>query len=275
MDKTYDPKTIETKWYATWENAGFFQASGAGKPFCLMIPPPNVTGSLHMGHALEASLMDCLVRYHRMCGENTHWQVGTDHAGIATQMVVERELALENRSRHELGRSAFEDRIWAWKKQSGNTITQQLRRMGASTDWTRERFTMDPGLSLAVRGVFIRLFDEGLIYRKKRLVNWDPHFKTAISDLEVVSEEEEGFLWHLRYPLLENPKEYIVVATTRPETLFGDQAVAVHPNDPRYQHLIGQYVKLPLTDRSIPIIGDDTIVPEFGSGAVKVTPAHD
>lgn len=275
MDKTYDPHLIENKWYANWEESGYFQASGQGKPFCLMIPPPNVTGSLHMGHALEASLMDCLVRYHRMLGENTHWQVGTDHAGIATQMVVERELSYENKSRHELGREQFEARIWDWKKQSGNTITQQLRRMGASTDWTRERFTMDPGLSLAVREVFIRLYDEGLIYRKKRLVNWDPHFKTAISDLEVASNEEDGFLWHLRYPLFDDASQFIVVATTRPETLFGDQAVAVNPNDPRYAHLIGKTLRLPLTDRTIPIIADETIAIEFGSGAVKVTPAHD
>ncbi len=275
MDKTYDPKIIEHKWYETWENAGYFQASQTGKPFCLMIPPPNVTGSLHMGHALEASLMDCLVRYHRMLGENTHWQVGTDHAGIATQMVVERELSQENLSRHDLGREQFEARIWQWKEHSGNTITSQLRRMGASTDWTRERFTMDPGLSHAVREVFIRLFDEGLIYRKKRLVNWDPHFKTAISDLEVISEEEDSFLWHLRYPLNDNPKEFIIVATTRPETLFGDEAVVVHPDDPRYQHLIGKQLQLPLTGRTIPIIADDTVIPDFGSGAVKVTPAHD
>ncbi|MGA2654923.1 MAG: class I tRNA ligase family protein, partial [Gammaproteobacteria bacterium] len=265
MDKTYDPKIIEHKWYETWENAGYFQASGNGKPFCLMIPPPNVTGSLHMGHALEASLMDCLVRYHRMLGENTHWQVGTDHAGIATQMVVERELSQENISRHDLGRDKFETRVWQWKEQSGNTITGQLRRMGASTDWTRERFTMDPGLSHAVREVFIRLYDEGLIYRKKRLVNWDPHFKTAISDLEVISEEEDSFLWHLRYPLNDNPNEYIIVATTRPETLFGDQAVVVHPDDPRYQHLIGQQLQLPLTGRTIPVIADDTVIPDFGS----------
>ncbi|MFA6038592.1 MAG: valine--tRNA ligase [Legionellales bacterium] len=275
MDKTYDPKIIEHKWYETWENAGYFQASGRGKPFCLMIPPPNVTGSLHMGHALEASLMDCLVRYHRMLGENTHWQVGTDHAGIATQMVVERELSQENLSRHDLGREQFEKRIWQWKEQSGNTITNQLRRMGASTDWTRERFTMDPGLSKAVREVFIRLFDEGLIYRKKRLVNWDPHFKTAISDLEVASAEEDSFLWHLRYPLKDDPTQYIIVATTRPETLFGDQAVVVNPDDSRYQHLIGKEVELPLTGRTIPIIADETVIAEFGSGAVKVTPAHD
>lgn len=275
FEKTYQPDAIEKKWYDFWEKSGYFAAQGTGPTFCLVIPPPNVTGTLHMGHGLEISLMDALVRYHRMCGDNTHWQVGTDHAGIATQMVVERELANEGKDRHLLGRAAFEERVWQWKHHSGGVISQQLRRMGASTDWTREKFTMDPSLSHAVRHAFITLYDEGLIYRKKRLVNWDPHFRTAISDLEVLTEEENGNLWYLRYALVNHPHRYLVVATTRPETLFGDQAVAINPTDTRYSDLIGQYVRLPLTDRTIPIIADSYVEPEFGSGCVKITPAHD
>jgi valyl-tRNA synthetase len=274
MDKTYDPSAIERGWYRRWEQEGRFRPSGEGEPYCIMLPPPNVTGSLHMGHAFQDTIMDALIRYHRMRGHNTLWQGGTDHAGIATQMVVERQLATKGSSRHQLGREAFEHEVWRWKAESGGTITQQLRRMGASLDWDRERFTLDEGLSAAVREVFVRLYDEGLIYRGKRLVNWDPVLHTAISDLEVISEEEKGCLWHLRYPLASRDG-YLVVATTRPETMLGDVAVAVHPNDDRYRHLIGDYVELPLTDRDIPIIGDEYVDPDFGSGCVKITPAHD
>lgn len=274
IDKTYNPESIEQHWYQTWEAKAYFAPRGEGEPYCIMLPPPNVTGSLHMGHGFGFTLMDVLIRYHRMCGDNTLWQTGTDHAGIATQMVVERKLNLENKTRHDLGRDAFIEKIWEWKKESGGNITRQLRRLGASMDWSRERFTMDPELSFAVREVFIRLYQEGLIYRGHRLVNWDPVLLTAISDLEVVNEEEEGKLWHIRYPLA-NKDEYLVVATTRPETLLGDVAVAVHPDDTRYQHLIGQQVKLPLTDRVIPIIADDYVDPSFGTGCVKITPAHD
>lgn len=275
LDTSYDPKAIESQWYQNWESKGYFAPTGKGNPFCLMLPPPNVTGSLHMGHAMEASLMDCLIRYHRMMGDNTHWQVGTDHAGIATQMVVERQLAAENKNRHDMGREAFVDAIWSWKKTSGDTISNQFRRLGVSADWERERFTMDEGLSKAVSEVFIQLFDEGLIYRGKRLVNWDTQLKTAVSDLEVEYEDADTSLWHLRYPLMNNPKEYIIVATTRPETLLGDAAVAVHPNDERYKHLIGEMLQLPLTNRSIPVIADEYVDPEFGTGCVKITPAHD
>jgi len=239
-----------------------------------MIPPPNVTGSLHMGHAFQDTIMDALVRYHRMRGENTLWQPGTDHAGIATQMVVERQLNAEGKSRHDLGREAFIERVWAWKGESGGHITRQLRRMGASCDWSRERFTMDDGLSEAVREVFVRLYEEGLIYRGKRLVNWDPVLHTAVSDLEVVSEEEQGHLWHFRYPLSDG-SGHLVVATTRPETMLGDTAVAVHPEDERYRHLVGRTITLPLVGREIPIIADDYVDPEFGTGCVKITPAHD
>ena len=239
-----------------------------------MIPPPNVTGSLHMGHAFQDTIMDALIRYHRMKGRNTLWQAGTDHAGIATQMVVERQLAARQISRHELGRERFIEEVWRWKAESGGTITQQLRRLGASLDWSRERFTMDEGLSAAVREVFVRLYEEGLIYRGKRLVNWDPVLHTAVSDLEVVSQEEEGFLWHMRYPLASG-EDHIVVATTRPETLLGDAAVAVHPEDQRYRHLIGQQVILPLAERPIPVIADEYVDPQFGTGCVKITPAHD
>ncbi|MGR6034584.1 MAG: valine--tRNA ligase [Candidatus Nitrosoglobus sp.] len=274
MDKSYNPQTIEQRWYQTWEQKGYFAPRGDNSPYCIMIPPPNVTGHLHMGHAFQDTLMDALIRYHRMRGDNTLWQVGTDHAGIATQMVVEHQLNAEGKSRHNLGRKAFIQRVWEWKERSGGTITRQLRRMGASVDWTRERFTMDEGLSQAVSEIFVRLSDEGLIYRGQRLVNWDPVLHTAISDLEVISEEENGYLWHMRYPLAEG-SGYLVVATTRPETMLGDTAVAVHPEDVRYQHLIGKEVELPLTGRTIPIIADDYVEPEFGSGCVKITPAHD
>ncbi len=274
MDKTYEPHAIEPRWYAFWEEQGCFAPSGQGAPYCIMIPPPNVTGTLHMGHAFQDTIMDALTRYYRMKGHNTLWQPGTDHAGIATQMVVERQLAGEGKSRHDLGREAFIERVWAWKAESGGTITRQLRRMGTSVDWARERFTMDDGLSAAVREVFVRLYEEGLIYRGQRLVNWDPVLHTAVSDLEVVSTEENGFLWHIRYPLVEGGGD-LIVATTRPETLLGDSAVAVHPDDERYRHLIGLQVALPLTGRTIPIIADDYVDPSFGTGCVKITPAHD
>ena len=275
MDKVYQPHTIEKRWYQEWKSQGYFQPSNSGNQnFCIMIPPPNVTGTLHMGHAFNNTIMDGLTRYHRMCGENTLWQPGTDHAGIATQMVVERKLNAEGTSRTELGREQFIDRVWQWKEQSGNTISRQLERLGSSVDWSRERFTMDEGLSAAVQEVFVRLYDEGLIYRGKRLVNWDPVLHTAVSDLEVISEEENGHLWHMRYPLA-NGDGHLVVATTRPETMLGDTAVAVHPDDERYQALIGKTVTLPLCNREIPIIADDYVDPEFGSGCVKITPAHD
>lgn len=276
MDKHFDPTTIEAKWYQAWENAGYFAPNlAADQPaYCIMIPPPNVTGSLHMGHAFQDTIMDTLIRLNRMQGKPTLWQPGTDHAGIATQMVVERQLANKGLTRHELGRDKFIDQIWQWKAESGGTITQQLRRLGASPDWSRERFTMDEGLSNAVKEVFVRLHEEGLIYRGKRLVNWDPVLHTAVSDLEVVSEEEQGKMWYMRYPLTDG-SGHLVVATTRPETMLGDQAVAVHPEDERYQHLIGQTLTLPLVGRQIPIIGDDYVDPEFGTGCVKITPAHD
>ncbi len=282
LDKTYEPHAIEQRLYETWERAGYFQPSGEGAPlrqgsgqaYCIMIPPPNVTGSLHMGHAFNNTIMDALTRWHRMRGDNTLWQPGTDHAGIATQMVVERQLNAEGKTRHDLGREKFIERVWNWKAESGGNITRQLRRMGASLDWSRERFTMDPAMSEAVTEVFVRLFDEGLIYRGKRLVNWDPVLHTAVSDLEVVSEEEQGSMWHIRYPI-QGTKEFLVVATTRPETMLGDSAVAVHPDDERYRHLIGKQVELPLTGRSIPVIADDYVDKEFGSGCVKITPAHD
>jgi len=274
MDKNFSPADIEGRWYDKWESAGYFAPSGHGPAYCIPIPPPNVTGTLHMGHGFQQAIMDALIRYHRMRGHNTLWQVGTDHAGIATQMVVERQLEAEGSSREALGREAFVKRVWDWKEQSGGAITRQLRRLGTSPDWQRERFTMDSGLSDAVQRVFIALFEKGLIYRGHRLVNWDPKFHTAISDLEVVQEEEQGSLWHLRYPLSDG-EGHLVVATTRPETMLGDTAVAVHPSDPRYQHLVGKTIDLPLTDRQIPIIADDYVDPEFGSGCVKITPAHD
>ena len=277
MDKSYDPKTIEVDWYNKWEKNNYFSPKGKGSPYCIMLPPPNVTGSLHMGHAFQQTLMDILVRYHRMNDSDVLWQCGTDHAGIATQMVVERQLQQEKVSRHDLGREKFIDEVWKWKETSGNTISNQSRRLGTSMDWENERFTMDEGLSDAVREVFVKLYDKGLIYRGKRLVNWDPVLHTAISDLEVISEEENGHLWHMRYPLTESVQgiEHLVVATTRPETMLGDSAVAVHPDDDRYKELVGKKVSLPLTDRTIPIIADEYVDPEFGSGCVKITPAHD
>ncbi|MDH5784047.1 MAG: valine--tRNA ligase [Chromatiales bacterium] len=277
MDKTYNPHAIEQRWYQTWEKKGYFKPSGEGEgddSYCIMIPPPNVTGSLHMGHGFNNTVMDTLTRYHRMKGHNTLWQPGTDHAGIATQMVVERQLGAQGKSRHDLGRDAFIERVWEWKAESGGNITRQLRRLGSSLDWSHERFTMDDGLSDAVKEVFVRLHEEGLIYRGKRLVNWDPVLHTAVSDLEVISEEENGHLWHFRYPLTDG-SGHLVVATTRPETMLGDSAVAVHPEDERYRHLIGKTITLPLVGREIPIIADDYVDPEFGTGCVKITPAHD
>lgn len=274
MEKTFQPSAIETRWYQQWESNGYFAPQGGDSAYSIMIPPPNVTGSLHMGHGFQEAIMDALIRYHRMRGFNTLWQVGTDHAGIATQMVVERQLEAQGISRHDLGRDKFVEKVWEWKAESGGTITRQLRRLGSSLDWSRERFTMDPGLSHAVQEVFIRLYEEGLIYRGKRLVNWDPTLHTAISDLEVISEEENGHLWHFNYPLT-NGEGHLTVATTRPETMLGDTAVAVHPEDERFAHLVGQTVTLPLTGREIPIIADDYVDREFGSGCVKITPAHD
>ncbi len=275
LDNQYQPANIEQAIYQRWESSEAFAARAADSAFCIAIPPPNVTGSLHMGHAFQDTIMDLLTRYHRMRGDQTLWQVGTDHAGIATQMVVERRLAAEGISRHDLGRDKFIEKIWEWKEQSGGTITHQLRRMGAAIDWSRERFTMDEGLSDAVSDVFIQLYQEGLIYRGKRLVNWDPVLHTAVSDLEVEKTEENGHLWHLKYPITGEDGQFMVVATTRPETMLGDSAVAVHPDDERYQHLVGKTVELPLTGRQIPIIADDYVDPEFGSGCVKITPAHD
>lgn len=274
MDKTYSPQAIEQACYDKWENHQYFKAQGEGKSYCIMLPPPNVTGSLHMGHGFQHSLMDILTRYQRMQGAKTLWQPGTDHAGISTQLVVEQQLEKQGLSRKELSREEFIKRVWEWKQESGNEITRQMRRIGSSVDWSRERFTMDEGLSSAVQKVFIQLHEEGLIYRGTRLVNWDPKLGTAVSDLEVIAEEEEGFLWHIRYAVVDS-SESLVVATTRPETLLGDCAVAVHPNDERYQHLVGKLVHLPLCDRQIPIIADEYVDKEFGSGCVKITPAHD
>lgn len=278
MDKSYNPHDIEQRWYQFWEENGYFapknDAGDNQNAYCIMIPPPNVTGSLHMGHGFNNTVMDTMVRYQRMCGKATLWQPGTDHAGIATQMVVERQLAAQGKSRHDLGREKFIERIWEWKAESGGNITRQLRRLGSSLDWSHERFTMDDGLSDAVNEVFIRLYEEGLIYRGKRLVNWDPVLHTAVSDLEVISEEEQGYLWHFRYPLSDG-SDHLVVATTRPETMLGDTAVAVHPEDERYKKLVGKTVTLPLVGREIPIIADDYVDPEFGTGCVKITPAHD
>ena len=282
MEKTYDPHAIEQNWYQQWEKNGYFSPKQAeansdndkADSYCIMIPPPNVTGSLHMGHGFNNAIMDTLIRYHRMSGDNTLWQAGSDHAGIATQMVVERQMEAEGLSRHDLGREKLIERIWQWKQQSGGHITDQLRRLGSSLDWENERFTMDEGLSEAVQEVFIRLYEEGLIYRGKRLVNWDTKFHTAISDLEVLSEEEDGSMWHLRYPF-SNQDGYLVVATTRPETMLGDCAVAISPGDERYMHLVGQTVELPLTGRHIPIIVDEHVDAEFGTGCVKITAAHD
>ena len=294
LAKSFEPAEIEKRWYAQWESAGYFKAStydstrvsarsGSESPcgnnaeapaYCIMLPPPNVTGTLHMGHAFQHTLMDALTRYHRMSGDSTLWQPGTDHAGIATQIVVERQLDAQGISRHDLGREKFLEKVWEWKEQSGSTITRQMRRLGTSPDWSRERFTMDEGLSKAVTEVFVRLYREGLIYRGKRLVNWDPVLGTAVSDLEVVSTEEDGFIWEINYPL-EDGSGFLTVATTRPETLLGDTAVAVHPEDERYAHLIGKQVRLPIAERSIPVIADDYVDREFGTGVVKITPAHD
>jgi valyl-tRNA synthetase len=274
MNKEYRPAEIEARHYARWEQAGYFNPTGVGAPYCIMIPPPNVTGTLHMGHAFQHTIMDALTRYHRMRGRDTLWQTGTDHAGIATQMVVERLLAHEQTSRQALGRAKFIERVWQWKEQSGNTIAMQMRRLGDSVDWSRERFTMDPALSRAVVETFVRLYDEGLVYRGTRLVNWDPVLHTALSDLEVLSSEEKGTLWRLRYPLADGSGA-LVVATTRPETMLGDTAVAVHPADERYTGFIGKLIRLPLVERSIPVIADEHVDPEFGTGCVKVTPGHD
>jgi len=276
LSKGYRPAEveIESNHYARWERAGYFAPSGRGEPYCIVIPPPNVTGTLHMGHAFQHTIMDALTRWHRMLGRNVLWQPGTDHAGIATQMVVERLLNAEGTSRREIGRERFVERVWQWKERSGGTISKQMRRLGASVDWSRDRFTMDEGLSRAVVEVFVRLYDEGLIYRGKRLVNWDPVLHTALSDLEVLSSEEKGHLWRFRYPLADG-SGYLVVATTRPETMLGDTAVAVHPDDERYKALIGKKVRLPLAERLIPIIADEYVDPEFGTGCVKITPAHD
>ncbi len=275
MDKTYQPKQLENHWYKTWEERGYFAPQGDGDPYCIVIPPPNVTGRLHMGHGFQNAIMDALIRYHRMLGRSALWQVGTDHAGIATQMVVERKLNAAGSSRQEIGREQFVKKVWDWKEESGSIITEQIRRLGSSLDWTRERFTMDEQLSCVVEKVFIELYNEGLIYRGNRLVNWDPQLLTAVSDLEVISEEENGSLWHFRYPLADDPSRHVVIATTRPETLLGDSAIAVNPNDERYKDLVGKLVDLPLCNRKIPIIADDYADPEFGTGCVKITPAHD
>ncbi|MBF0176553.1 MAG: valine--tRNA ligase [Magnetococcales bacterium] len=276
LSKSYGPAGVERHWNAVWEGRGYFapRLQEGRQAYCIMIPPPNVTGSLHMGHAFQDTIMDALIRYHRMRGDATLWQTGTDHAGIATQMVVERQLEAEGKTRDDLGREEFIRRVWEWRNTSGGTIVRQLRRLGASCDWSRERFTMDPGLSRAVTEVFVRLYEEGLIYRGKRLVNWDPVLLTAVSDLEVVAEEEDGHLWHMRYPLADG-SGHLVVATTRPETMLGDTAVAVHPEDTRYQHWVGRKVRLPLVEREIPIIADAYVDPAFGTGCVKITPAHD
>ncbi len=280
LAKSFEPHEIEKRWYAFWEGSNYF---GMGrqeeKPFyCILLPPPNVTGTLHMGHAFQHGLMDALTRYHRMRGANTLWQPGTDHAGIATQIVVERQLDAQKISRHDLGREKFLEKVWEWKEHSGSTITRQMRRLGTSPDWSRERFTMDAGLSTAVTEVFVRLYNEGLIYRGKRLVNWDPVLQTAVSDLEVVNTEEDGFIWEINYPMEDASGQicgHLTVATTRPETLLGDTAVAVNPEDERYQHLVGKHVRLPVAERTIPIIADEYVDKAFGTGVVKITPAHD
>jgi len=276
LAKSFDPQAIESRWYAYWEAGGLFKPSmRAGAPaFCIQLPPPNVTGTLHMGHAFQQTLMDVLIRFHRMRGDNTLWQAGTDHAGIATQIVVENKLLAEGTSRRDIGREKFVERVWEWKAESGSTITHQMRRLGASCDWSRERFTMDPGLSNAVIETFVRLYEDGLIYRGKRLVNWDPKLGTAVSDLEVESQEETGTLWEIRYPLVDG-SGHVSVATTRPETMLGDVAVAVNPDDGRHAHLVGSEVELPLTGRRIPIIADAYVDKAFGTGCVKITPAHD
>ncbi|QAU23644.1 valine--tRNA ligase [Dyella sp. M7H15-1] len=274
MEKSFEPRSIESKWYARWEASDVFRTLGKGDPYCILLPPPNVTGTLHMGHAFQQTVMDMLIRYQRMRGMNTLWQVGTDHAGIATQKIVENQLAAESKSRHDLGREPFVERVWQWKEESGSTITHQMRRLGVAADWSRERFTMDEGLSAAVRKVFVEWYRAGLIYRGNRLVNWDPVLGTAVSDLEVNNVERDGHMWSIRYPITDSD-ESVVVATTRPETMLGDVAVAVHPDDERYQHLIGKTLTLPLSGRQIPVIADNYVDKEFGTGCVKITPAHD
>src|ERR1700716_2613775 len=274
MEKVYAPQAIERRSYERWESHGWFAPSGRGAPYCIMLPPPNVTGTLHMGHAFQHTLMDALTRYQRMRGRDVLWQPGTDHAGIATQMVVERQLNAQGVKRSDLTREAFLERVWQWTEQSGGIISAQMRRLGDSVDWSRDRFTLEPAMTRAVVEAFVRLHEEGLIYRGKRLVNWDPVLLSALSDLEVQSEPEEGQLWHLRYPI-EDGSGNLVVATTRPETMFGDTAVAVNPDDERYKHLVGKKIRLPLAERLIPIIADTYVDAAFGSGAVKITPAHD
>ncbi len=274
MEKSFEPAQIESTWYARWEASGAFKPNGSGEPYCILLPPPNVTGTLHMGHAFQQTVMDMLVRHQRMRGMNVLWQVGTDHAGIATQKIVENQLAAEGKTRHDLGREPFVERVWQWKEESGSTITHQMRRIGAAADWSRERFTMDEGLSAAVRKVFVDWYRAGLIYRGNRLVNWDPVLGTAVSDLEVNNVERDGHMWSIRYPVA-GSEESLVVATTRPETMLGDVAVAVHPEDERYAHLVGKTLMLPLSGREIPVIADDYVDREFGTGCVKITPAHD
>ena len=277
LDKTYRPAEIEAKFDRLWQEGGYFAPvhDPDARPYCIVIPPPNVTGSLHMGHALNNTIQDCLIRFHRMRGRATLWQPGSDHAGIATQMVVERELAKEGLTRRDLGRERFVERVWAWKEQSGGLINRQLHRLGASADWSRERFTMDEGLSAAVRKVFVDLYRDGLIYKDKRLVNWDCRLQTAVSDLEVEQKEVDGHLWYIRYPIEGEAARHVTVATTRPETMLGDTGVAVHPDDPRYRDLIGKHAILPMVGRRLPIVADAYSDPEKGSGAVKITPGHD
>ncbi|MCB0218719.1 MAG: class I tRNA ligase family protein, partial [Chrysiogenetes bacterium] len=277
LPKSYDFRPVEGRWYEAWDGEGLFTADpkAEGEPFCIVIPPPNVTGQLHMGHALNNTLQDILCRFQRMRGRNVLWVPGTDHAGIATQSVVERDLRAQGTSRLEIGREQFVERTWKWREEYGNRILQQLRRLGASCDWTRTRFTLDDGLSKAVREVFVRLYKEGLIYKGEYMVNWSPASRTAISDLEVEYKEAKGKLWHYRYPVKGEESRFVTIATTRPETMLGDTAVAVHPEDERYKDLIGKTLILPLVEREIPVIADDFVDPEFGTGCVKVTPAHD
>ena len=277
MEKSYDPKQVETRWYRTWSERGYFHASvtAEGRSYVIVIPPPNITGSLHMGHALNNTIQDILIRWRRMQGLQALWVPGTDHAGIATQNVVEKQLLAEGSSRDKLGRDPFIQRVWDWKAQSGGTIIEQLKRLGSSCDWDRLRFTMDDGLSKAVREVFVRLHEDGLIYRGKRLINWCPRCKTALADIEVNHEEAEGSLWHIRYPLADDPSQALIVATTRPETMLGDTAVAAHPEDERYRHLIGKQIRLPITGRIVPLIADPYVDRAFGTGALKITPGHD
>src|SRR5688572_24373633 len=276
LDKAYSHREIEAKWYARWTESGAFKPVNGDRPyFSIVIPPPNVTGSLHMGHALNNTLQDILCRYKRMDGFRVLWVPGTDHAGIATQNVVERRLAAEGVSRAQLGREKFIERVWSWKQEAGNAILHQLRALGVSCDWDHERFTMDEGLSRAVREAFVRFWEDKLLYRAERLINWCPRCKTALADIEVVHEESDGHLWHIRYPLAEEASQALVVATTRPETMLGDTAVAVHPDDERYQHLVGKKVRLPITGRIVPLIADPFVDREFGTGALKITPGHD